>query len=397
MGKKMETTNVNKTSVIALSLIAVCFSALSVGVAYFAYEARRQKTENVQLESQVDMVRDYLAKMEDSMISMQNYRSSIEDLTRTPLIENGKDEKALEASVGRFINSYTARASLENRDRPVSQRLATLKDNTVRMEHTLRVLNTVLGHSKDFLEAIPSITPADGWITSHYGRRVSPFSGKQVRHMGLDIGAREGTPVSVTADGKIIFAGKSRTYGNIVIVEHAFNVQTRYAHNSKLLVRRGQKVKRGQKIALVGNTGRSTGPHLHYEVWVNNQPVDPSNYLIDRIQDTTIAKGRLTSLSQAQMGGEIADDTINFAADTAIAGTTETKIASSSFDLNKSIKEIKLFDWNKTASVSFIVFGMILFTMLFGYLLIFKARRDLIDAKSAMMRAQSRHKINLKA
>ncbi|HHT48115.1 MAG TPA: peptidoglycan DD-metalloendopeptidase family protein [Firmicutes bacterium] len=133
------------------------------------------------------------------------------------------------------------------------------------------------------LDYTPTIYPlvTKGYITSYFGYRRDPVTGRLgVYHEGLDIAARKGTPVRATADGTVTMARSYGTYGLFVEIQHgSYGYKTRYAHNSKILVKVGQKVKKGDIIAYVGSTGKSTGPHLHYEVLVNGKPVNPQNYL----------------------------------------------------------------------------------------------------------------------
>lgn len=133
------------------------------------------------------------------------------------------------------------------------------------------------------LDYTPTIYPlvTKGYITSYFGYRRDPVTGRLgTYHEGIDIAARVGTPVRATADGTVLQAGRYGTYGLFIEIKHgSYGYKTRYAHNSKLLVTAGQKVKKGDIIAYVGSTGKSTGPHLHYEVLVNNKPVNPQNYL----------------------------------------------------------------------------------------------------------------------
>ncbi len=123
--------------------------------------------------------------------------------------------------------------------------------------------------------ATPSGWPTRGWLSSYFGKRQSPFTGHRVMHEGIDFAANIGTPVKVTADGIVSRVEYSPTYGRSVMVDHGYGYQTFYAHNSRVLVKQGQRVKRGDKIAQVGNTGQSTGSHLHYEVHLNGVPIDP--------------------------------------------------------------------------------------------------------------------------
>lgn len=132
-----------------------------------------------------------------------------------------------------------------------------------------------------FLASSPSIWPAKGWLTSRYGYRVSPFTGKPQFHAGLDIAGALGTDVLAPAAGRVVFAGKRGPLGNSIVIDHGHGVRTQYGHTNDVLVRVGQTVERGQVIATLGNTGRSTGPHLHYVVEVYGKTKDPLDYIFD--------------------------------------------------------------------------------------------------------------------
>ena len=142
-------------------------------------------------------------------------------------------------------------------------------------------LDNFFKNQKSLLSSTPSIWPIRGWVTSGFGFRKSPFTGLREKHEGWDIAARNGSPVRTTADGVVVVEGREYGYGNLVEIDHGYGRVTRYGHNSKHLVKAGDRVKRGQVIALVGNTGRSTGPHLHYEVLLNGVPANPKNYILE--------------------------------------------------------------------------------------------------------------------
>jgi len=131
-----------------------------------------------------------------------------------------------------------------------------------------------LGH-----EAIPSLWPVRGQITAGFGQRQDPFSGEGAFHTGVDICAPMGTRVDASADGIVMQAGPESGYGNEILLDHGFGMTTKYGHLSKIFVVMGQEVKRGQVIGAVGMTGKTTGPHLHYEVIVNDTPVNPTKFL----------------------------------------------------------------------------------------------------------------------
>jgi murein DD-endopeptidase MepM/ murein hydrolase activator NlpD len=131
------------------------------------------------------------------------------------------------------------------------------------------------------LAATPSIMPTQGWLSSAFSSmRAHPILHYARPHEGIDVTAPMGSPIEAPAAGIVTDAGWESGYGNMVIIEHGFGIETRFAHASKLLVRTGQRVSRGQRIALVGNSGLATGPHLHYEVHVKGRPVDPLKYVL---------------------------------------------------------------------------------------------------------------------
>jgi murein DD-endopeptidase MepM/ murein hydrolase activator NlpD len=131
------------------------------------------------------------------------------------------------------------------------------------------------------LASSPAIWPTKGWLTSRFGSRISPFTGRRQFHSGIDVAGRRGTDVVASARGVVKFAGKRGPLGNVVIIDHGYGVRTHYGHSDELFVKRGEEVERGQRIASLGNTGRSTGPHLHYSVEVAGKAVNPLNYIFD--------------------------------------------------------------------------------------------------------------------
>jgi murein DD-endopeptidase MepM/ murein hydrolase activator NlpD len=143
----------------------------------------------------------------------------------------------------------------------------------------LRALERFLGRATRVLAALPSRWPVRGQVNSDYGSRLSPWSDTSEFHSGLDIGAPVGTPVRAPAPGTVVFAGVHAEYGQTLIVDHGNETKSIYGHLSRLTVAVNQKVERGETIALTGNTGRSSGPHLHYEIQVKGQSVNPTSYL----------------------------------------------------------------------------------------------------------------------
>jgi murein DD-endopeptidase MepM/ murein hydrolase activator NlpD len=131
------------------------------------------------------------------------------------------------------------------------------------------------------LASSPAIWPVRGWLTSRFGPRISPFTGRRQFHAGLDIAGARGMEIVAPARGRVEFVGQKGPLGNMVAIDHGFGIRTQYGHNDKVLVKRGEMVERGQVIARLGNSGRSTGPHLHYAVQLNGKAVDPIDFIFD--------------------------------------------------------------------------------------------------------------------
>lgn len=140
----------------------------------------------------------------------------------------------------------------------------------------------------------PSLWPVTGTITSSFGQREDPFNGEGAFHSGIDIGAVYGAPVRATADGVVLKAGLGTGYGREVMIDHGNGIQTLYGHLSGFAVTAGERVTRGQTIGYVGTSGRSTGPHLHYEVRIRDTPVNPHRYLRETMNQLAAAGGETT-------------------------------------------------------------------------------------------------------
>jgi murein DD-endopeptidase MepM/ murein hydrolase activator NlpD len=158
---------------------------------------------------------------------------------------------------------------------------ALLKDLLQGLESRLQSVRTDVDKRNQLAAATPSIWPTHGWLSSSTGNRTDPFTGEKDFHPGLDISADKGDPVYSTADGKVMSASAAGNYGNLVIIDHGFGIETRYGHLSAFKVKAGQHVKRGDLLGLVGATGRATGAHLHYEVRANGRILNPLQLLLN--------------------------------------------------------------------------------------------------------------------
>jgi murein DD-endopeptidase MepM/ murein hydrolase activator NlpD len=159
--------------------------------------------------------------------------------------------------------------------------IAWLQNEAVTEERSLQDLTSVIESKQAKWDATPSIWPVKGWITSGFGKRVSPFTGQMAVHEGVDIGAPSNTPVQAPAAGRVVVTGFDPRMGNLIAIDHGYGMETQYGHLAKVLVKSGQKIRRGDVIGLVGSTGLSTGPHLHYHIKSNSHPVDPQRYILD--------------------------------------------------------------------------------------------------------------------
>jgi murein DD-endopeptidase MepM/ murein hydrolase activator NlpD len=164
--------------------------------------------------------------------------------------------------------------------RDMHAQVGLLKRAAGQKQQDLKTLLTGVEAQRNLLARTPTILPAEGWISSRFGYRKSPFGGRREFHRGVDIAAKKGAPVVATADGVVTFCGAKASYGKTIVIDHGHGIVTSYAHLSKTLINRGDHVKRGDTVGLVGSTGRSTGPHLHYEVRLNGMPVDPQKYVL---------------------------------------------------------------------------------------------------------------------
>lgn len=153
------------------------------------------------------------------------------------------------------------------------------------LESRLLTVRGLVDRRNALAAATPSLWPTHGWLTSPMGRRADPLTGGREFHAGLDIAAEKGQPVYATAEGVVRHAGTHPAYGNLVVLDHGFGLQSRYGHLSKIDVQQDERVKRGDVIGRVGATGRATGPHLHYEVLANGRLLNPLQLLTQRPRD----------------------------------------------------------------------------------------------------------------
>ena len=199
-------------------------------------------------------------------------------------LDAGTDEEGFPGVGGSsrmLLEPYAADKPHRELVRMMHRSLDVLEDEMLLGEQGMTELYEFFENQKNLLASTPSVWPVRGWVSSGFGYRTSPFTGEREFHKGIDIATREGAPIVAPADGIVSYIGWQHGYGKTITITHGYGLVTRYAHLKKSLAKKGQYVKRGETIALVGNTGRSTGPHLHYEVQINRVCTNPFQYILN--------------------------------------------------------------------------------------------------------------------
>ena len=255
---------------------AACAALLSLGiVGHYGWLLVSPGPGSAALEEERDALRQLNRDYAEDTERMASRIESLEMRMRKLAVIAGAEPVPIPiGGIGGAVGTPAGYDYVSNRLEDLSGRIASLDQQGVALERTMREKSRLLAST-------PSIWPIRGYMSSGFGQRNDPFTGEIERHYGLDLTAGTGTPIRVTADGLVIETSTSPTYGKYVVVSHGFGAVTRYAHLSRIDVRRSQRLRRGQVLGLVGNTGRSRAPHLHYEVWINERAQNPLNYIVD--------------------------------------------------------------------------------------------------------------------
>ncbi len=241
-----------------------------------------QKSEIITQRKQIQMFAGEMNSLKSKLMALNKFESQIRIVAN---LDDAQDQSGLFGVGGSIPEDLDVNIRLGKKHdsliREMHDELKQIDAAMVTQEDGFESLLKQIDDQKNLLASTPAITPARGTITSKFGYRKSPFTSKSEFHKGLDIGAPKGTPVVATADGTVSFAGNKGFLGKMVVIDHGHGMVTRYAHLNSYCVKDGAAVKRGDSIAKIGNSGRSTGPHLHYEVRLNGTPVNPSKYMLD--------------------------------------------------------------------------------------------------------------------
>jgi murein DD-endopeptidase MepM/ murein hydrolase activator NlpD len=288
------TNKVRKISVSKrlLSFSILFFLCMALGIGYIirdytkikgqASELLTLKEENKFQKTQLVALTEKISAVNQKIAGIQEFDRKLKSLTN---INPSKEEDQI-LSVGGSIDTtlksdYKIDEVHEGLVREMHAALENVENEIVVTSISQKELNNFFEEQKSILSCTPSIKPVDGWLTSGFGYRVSPFTKQREFHKGIDIATKVGTPVITPADGIVVSVGKEGNYGKVIVINHGYNMKTRYAHLHKFRVKKGDLVKRGDIIGEVGISGRCTGPHLHYEVLLSSVPVNPFRYILN--------------------------------------------------------------------------------------------------------------------
>jgi len=269
-----------------LALSVLCFVAL-VGflVDYFTMSVTRAKyhrllRENAEQRKQLQEYDATVSKLKDRLQSFKTYTEKLNVMAGLKSSEvlkefgiGGGDTEGLEGEETANGPQLTQGLNLQE-----AQNLTAKAED---IGKNLDILANFFEIQMAKLASTPTIWPTMGWVSSAFAPRIDPFTGKRTFHYGLDIATNFGNPVVATADGIVLKLGSDSMSGRYVVINHGGGLTTHYLHLSKFLVKAGQRVKRGDVIGLVGKSGKALGPHLHYEVRLNNRPVNPYRYILE--------------------------------------------------------------------------------------------------------------------
>lgn len=247
-----------------------------------AFELSRLRQETQNQRSQIQFFSARIEDLEKQLSKLKEFDKKIRIIAN---LERGQETTASMGMGGPSPSDIREKLKKEKDDTGLIQQMKSdverLQSEALSREDSLSELEKLLQVKREMLNHTPSVWPVQGWVTSGFGYRTNPFTGLTQMHEGLDISNRVGTPVVAPANGVVSDVGNDIAVGKVVVIFHGFGMTTRYGHLNKVFVRVGQRVKRGEKIAEVGMTGKTTGPHLHYEVKINGVAVNPTRYILN--------------------------------------------------------------------------------------------------------------------
>lgn len=295
-GSPIKRLTISKGMLKVLSLLVVVALIASGYVVYDYYTLKKILPNTARLKSKIDNQEDEIINQRQQI---QNFASEINTL-KTKLIDLNRFEKKIRiianiekssgqdglfgvgGSIPEDLNPNIELEGKHNRlMRDMHEQVEQLHDASVNQEDGFESLLKFLDDQRNLLASTPAISPVKGWVTSRFGYRTSPFTGRREFHKGLDIAAPKKSSIIAPADGVVTFVGLKGMLGKVIVLDHGHGMSTQFGHIDKALKKPGEKTTRGEEIAHVGNSGRTTGSHVHYEVLLNGLPVNPEKYIID--------------------------------------------------------------------------------------------------------------------
>ncbi|HUN55402.1 MAG TPA: peptidoglycan DD-metalloendopeptidase family protein [Smithella sp.] len=277
--------SIPKTFIRNILIVSIVIIFVTLYVIYDYASIKRDRAELARLRAQT---KEQAQQFQDLALRIDEFSSRMEELRQTDkkirvlAYETSKDKK-LPLGIGGSDHETKIKDLLDrDHDKLIAgmhKGIEKLNEDATNREKSFDELLAFLHEQKSILASTPSIWPVRGWVTSEFGIRQSPFSSGLEFHKGVDISTRFGKEVVAPADGLVVTSAYDSSDGNYVKIDHGHGLATGFAHLSRMAVRQGVRVKKGQIIGYVGDTGRSTGSHLHYAVFVNNIPVNPKKYL----------------------------------------------------------------------------------------------------------------------
>lgn len=259
----------------ALGVLALLLAGILAHYTWIAVEVaevKRLRLENLALATKARAYEENAGRLQEKVAALQGMVTKLGVMAG---VEQSLPDPTL-GGVGGLTRVETTAPSVDvaNALRSLDETVGSLTEKSSRLEAFFQ-------DQRQLLASTPSIWPVRGYLSASFGNRNDPFTGQRDFHPGLDISSPRGTPVFAPADGVVVFVGTRNGYGNALVLDHGYGVVTRYGHLDGFNVKPGQRVRRRDVIGFVGNTGRSTAPHLHYEVWVDDQARNPIQFILD--------------------------------------------------------------------------------------------------------------------
>lgn len=260
----------------------IIFDYLSI-----SFDKEKMRNLNTDNKKKEKTIGELSSKMEELSISLKKMTDYKERILIASGLKSPLALKEVGSGGGSITDLNTLKSTTDNisinkqSNNNILDKAHKLARNAKKVENTLKYVNNVIDLQKVRLASTPSIWPTKGYLTDGFGWRTHPFTGKRNFHYGQDIATQLGNDIVATADGFVLVVEHQNTLGNLIVIDHGFGFTTRYGHLASFNVKEGDRVKRGQVIGYVGNTGRSTAPHLHYEVRAFGKTQNPLNYIID--------------------------------------------------------------------------------------------------------------------